>query len=104
MHIRTLTLLALSLASLTAQTPVPPTATIESIRFEGIPAAEQQPILDRIAVRTGDTLSTETRHRIGRELNRNLPARSASRSQSYTFTYRPGSRPNTAILILNKGC
>lgn len=100
MHIRTLTLLAASCAALFAQSPVSPTAAIESIRFEGIPTAEQQPILDRIAVRPGDTLSTETRHRIGRELNRHLPARSTG----YTFTYRPGSRPNTAILILNKGC
>ena len=104
MRIHTLTLfaaiLAASLTTLTAQSPVPTTAQIESIRFEGIPAAEQQPILDRIDVRPGDTLSPETRHRIGRQLNRNLPAG----SEGYTFTYRPGSRPATAILILNKGC
>jgi outer membrane protein assembly factor BamA len=98
--IRTLTLLAASLACLSAQSPVPTSAEIEAIRFEGIPAAEHKQILNRIDVRTGDTLSTETRRRIGRRLNQNLPAG----VEGYTFTYRPGSRPGTAILLLNKGC
>jgi outer membrane protein assembly factor BamA len=72
---------------------VPMTAVIETIEFKDIPASEQKSVLDRIQVRVGDVLSSEVRQRIGPRLQKGM-----------TFSYRPGSRPQTAVLILNAGC
>jgi hypothetical protein len=72
---------------------VPMTAVIETIEFKDIPASDRKAVLDRIQVRVGDVLSSEVRLRIGPRLQKGM-----------TFSYRPGSKPQTAVLILNAGC
>ena len=105
MNIRALVLAAASLGTLFAQNPlqtapVSTGAVIETIRFEGVDGSQQTAILERIGVRQGDALSVETRHRIGRELNRG----SKAGESGLTFTYKQGTRPGTAILVISSGC
>ncbi|MEP7367070.1 MAG: hypothetical protein ABI972_27740 [Acidobacteriota bacterium] len=109
MTIRTLLLAAASLGTLLAQGPpqlalvspaVSTTAVIESIQFDGVAGPDQAVILERIAVRKGDTLSVETRRRIGRELNHGEKVG----ENGLTFSYKPGSRPGTATLVISNGC
>jgi outer membrane protein assembly factor BamA len=100
MTIRTLILAAASLGALFAQGPVSTTAVIETIQFDGVAGPKQAAILERIGVRTGDALSVETRQRIGRELNKGEKVGQSG----MTFTYKPGSRPGTAVLVISSGC
>lgn len=100
MTIRALVLSIASLGTVMAQGPVSTLAVVETIRFEGVAEARQAAILERIGVREGDTLSAETRQRIGRELNRGEKAGQTG----MTFTYKPGSRPGTATLVISAGC
>jgi outer membrane protein assembly factor BamA len=105
MNFRTLVLAAASIGAVFAQGPQTPAsvslgAVVEEIRFDGIEDRKQAAILERIGVRTGDALSADTRQRIGRELNKGEKVGQTG----MTFTYRPGSRPGTAILIISSGC
>jgi len=105
MTFRTLALFAASFGTLIAQGPqkpsyVSPSAVIETIQFEGVDGDRQAAVLERIGVRQGDTLSVEARQRIGRELNKGEKAGASG----LTFTYRPGSRPGTATLVISSGC
>ena len=100
MMIRALVLSIASLGAVFGQGPVSVGAVIETIRFDGIDAAKQGAILERVGVKAGDVLSGEVRQRIGRELNRGEKAGQSG----MTFTYRPGSRPGTAVLVISSGC
>ena len=105
MAIRTLVLALASMGALFAQGPaksgyVAPGAVIETIQFEGVDEAKRAAVLERIGVRAGDTLSVEARPRIGRELNKGEKVG----ANGLTFTYRPGSRPGTATLVISSGC
>lgn len=105
MTIRTLALAVASIGTLLAQGPgkavyVAPGAMIEMIQFDGVDGAKQAAILERIGVRAGDALSAETRQRIGRELNKGEKVG----VNGLTFSYKPGSRPGTATLVIASGC
>jgi len=79
---------------------VAPESVIETIQFDGVAGPKQAAILERIGVRTGDALSVETRQRIGRELNKGEKVGQSG----MTFTYKQGSRPGTAVLVISSGC
>lgn len=71
-------------------------AVVETIEFKGVSPELQKVVLDRIGVRQGDRLTVDARHRIGRELGKV--------QSGLTFTYKAGSRPATAKLIISADC
>jgi hypothetical protein len=80
-------------------------ATIEAIAFEGIAMDERGEILGRIAVAVGDRLDTAARQRIGQRLNPASDLRRFSyRDRGLTFSDRPGSKPDTVVLVISLGC
>ena len=77
-------------------TYVPFSAVIETIEFKEVSSELQKVVLDRIGVRVGDVLTSESRQRIGRELGKVR--------NGMTFTYKPGSKFGTAKLIISGDC
>ncbi len=75
---------------------VPFSALVETIEFTNVPLETRALIVNRIGVRPGDALTAETRHRIARELGK--------AGKGLTFTYRPGSKPGAAKLIISGDC
>lgn len=75
---------------------IPFSAVVETIEFQGVSPETRQLILARIAVRPGDMLTADTRHRIGRELGKV--------QQGLTFTYKAGTKRATARLLISAGC
>ena len=71
-------------------------ATVETIEFQGVSPETRKLVLDRIGVRPGDMLTAVTRQRIGRELGKV--------QKGLTFTYKAGTRPATAKLIISADC
>jgi hypothetical protein len=75
---------------------VPLFAVVETIDFKDVSKEQQKLILDRIGVRVGGMLTADTRQRIGRELGKI--------QKGMTFTYKTGSKWNTAKLVISADC
>lgn len=73
---------------------------VETIDFKGLNEAERGLVLQRIALRAGDVLTSEERHRIADEL------RSAGKQigKTLTFSDKPGARFGTVKLRISDGC
>jgi hypothetical protein len=88
-----------------AKARIPEDAKIEAIAFDGIAMSERAAILDRIGVAVGDRLDTKARQRIGQRLNPAADVRLFShRDRGLTFSDRPGSKPDTVVLVISLGC
>ena len=93
-------LLGASLLSPTfAQGPradVPFFAIVETIEFKDMSQQQQKLVLERIGLRVGDMLTADARQRIGLEIGKI--------QKGSTFTYKAGSKPGTAKLIISAEC
>jgi len=75
---------------------VPFSAVVETIEFKAVSPDVQKLVAGQIGVRPGDMLTAEARQRIGSGLRKVR--------KGLTFTYRSGSKPATAKVIISGDC